>query len=154
MKTSIKFLAIFFITASAFSQTSTEAEEQKIMDLIKNSFQEILSENKKEKLLQYYTDDFLLLEDGEVWDLEKIKNMMEMAANMDRLPERINSFNFIELKIFEKMAWVAYHNKAIFELEGNVVGEMNWMESAVAILTKDGWKLQMLHSTLIENEKE
>lgn len=50
MKTTIKFFAIFFITASAFCQTSAETEEQKIMDLITNSFQEILSENKKEKL--------------------------------------------------------------------------------------------------------
>lgn len=154
MKTLIKFLVIFFITPSAFSQSSTEAEEQKIMDLIKNSFQEILSENKKEKLLQYYTVDFLLLEDGEVWDLEKMRNMMDIVAGMESLPERINSFDFIELKISGDMAWIAYHNTAIFKLDGNVMGEMKWMESAVAIQTEKGWKLQMLHSTLIEDEKK
>lgn len=154
MKITIKFLTIFFITASAYSQPSTEAEEQKIMNLITNSFQEILSENKKEKLQQYYTEDFLLLENGEVWDLEKIRNMMDKAAGMERLPERVNSFNFIELKISGNMAWIAYHNNAVFKVDGNEVGEMNWMESAVAIQTEEGWKLQMLHSTLIENEKE
>ncbi len=154
MITTIKFFAIFFITASAFCQSSAETEEQKIMDLITNSFQEILSENKKEKLQQYYTEGFLLLENGEVWDLEKIRNMMDMAAGMDQLPERVNTFNFIELKISGNMAWIAYHNNAGFKVEGNIVGEMNWMESAVATQTEEGWKLQMLHSTVIKNEKE
>lgn len=154
MKTPIISFTIFFITASGFCQSSAETEEQEIMDLINNSFQEILSENKKEKLQQYYTDGFLLLENGEVWDLEKIRNMMDMAAGMDKLPERINTFNFIELKISGNMAWIAYHNNAVFKVDGNVVGEMNWMESAVAVKTEDGWKLQMLHSTVINDEKE
>lgn len=154
MKSSTSFFIVLFITASAFCQSPAQMEEQKIMDLVTNSFQEILSENKKEELQQYYSEDFLLLEDGEVWDLDKIREMMDMAAEMEKLPERINSFNFIELKIAGRMAWVAYHNKAVFKVDGNIVGEMNWMESAVAIETEEGWKLQMLHSTVIDNEQE
>lgn len=154
VKATIKFLILFSITAPAFSQSSLETEEKIIMDLITNSFQELLSENKKEKLQEYYTDGFLLLENGEVWDLEKIRNMMDMAAGMEKLPERINTFNFIDLKISGDMAWIAYHNNAVFKIDGNIVGEMNWMESAVAVQTKEGWKLQLLHSTVVKNEKE
>ncbi len=154
MKTTIKFLALFLITASAFCQSSEEADKQLIMNLIEDSFQEILSENKKEKLYQYYTNDFLLLEDGEVWDLDIIKGYMDKAAEMDPMPQRINSFKYIEIKISGDMAWTAYHNKAVFKMGDKVVGEINWLESASAIRSADGWKLQLLHSTVIKNEQE
>lgn len=152
MKTTFKFLALFFITAITFAQTSAETDEQEIRDLIKDSFQEIFSENTKEKLPHYYTEDFLLLEDGEVWDMEIIKEYMDKAAEMDPMPERINAFDFIEVKISGDMAWTAYHNTAVFKMDDNVVGEMNWLESASAIRTPEGWKLQLLHSTVIDKK--
>jgi hypothetical protein len=33
-----------------------------------------------------------------------------------------------------------------------VVREINWLESASAILTDEGWKLQLLHSTIANKE--
>lgn len=154
MKTTFKFLALFFITTITLAQTSIQSDEQKIRELIKDSFQEILSDNKKEKLPEFFTEDFLLLEDGEVWDLEIIKGYMDKAAEMDPMPERINSFDFIEIKISGDMAWTAYHNTAVFKMGEKVVGEMNWLESASAIRTEEGWRLQLLHSTVIETEQE
>lgn len=129
-------------------------DEQQVKDLIIDSFQEILSENKQEKIPQYYTDDFILLEDGEVWDLNIIRDVMDKMAEMDRVPERINSFEFLEVKIAGDMAWTAYHNKAVFKIEGQEVGEMNWLESATAIRTQDGWRLEMLHSTVVRMEEK
>lgn len=130
------------------------ADEQQVKDLIIDSFQEILSENKQDKIPQYYTDDFILLEDGEVWDLKIIRDVMDKMAGMDKVPERINSFEFLEVKISGDMAWTAYHNKAVFKIEGQEVGEMNWLESATAIRTRDGWRLQMLHSTVVRMEEK
>lgn len=153
MKTTITLLALYFISAFSFCQTSSEADEQMIMDLIKDSFQDILSENKTEKLPQYYTRDFLLLEDGEVWDMKRIRKMMDVAGAMDQLPERINSFEFIEMKIAGDMAWVAYYNTAVLKMQEKVVGEMNWLESAAAVRTEEGWRLELLHSTVIKKEQ-
>lgn len=124
-----------FLTVSALAQTSAGTGEQMIKNLIKNSFQEILSKNKKEKLSKFYTEDFLLLEDREIWDIEIIRGYMDKAAAMDQKPERINSFEFQEVKISGDRAWTAYFNKAIFKVEDKVVGEMNWLESATAIPT-------------------
>ncbi len=144
-------LLLLLISASLKAQDSATSEE-KIRNLIIESFDEILSKNQKEKLSQYYTDDFLLLEDGEVWNVEIIKGYMDKAAEMDQLPERINSFDFIEVKVEGNTAWTAYHNKAVFKVNGQVVGEMNWLESATAIVTDEGWKLQMLHSTVVKEK--
>lgn len=152
MKRTFQLLLVFFLSASAVGQTANKSNETQIKDLIIDSFQDIFSDLEPETLTNYYTEDFLLLENGEVWDNEIIANYMKQAKMRESRPERINSFVFIEIKIEGKMAWVAYHNKATFKAGDKVVGEMNWLESATAILTEEGWKLQMLHSTVVEQE--
>jgi|GEM_PF-4121035 len=43
--------------------------------------------------------------------------------------------------------WVAYHNYATFSIDDNITRKAHWLESATAILTETGWKLEMMHST-------
>jgi hypothetical protein len=50
------------------------------------------------------------------------------------------------------MAWAAYQNYANFSIDNKIVRKAHWLESATAILTEDGWKLEMLRSTRINNE--
>lgn len=154
MKVKLLFIVLLISIAPAVAQNSAETDEQQIKDLIVNSFQDIFSENKREMLEEYYTPDFLLLERGEVWNLEIIKGYMDRAAEMDKIPKRINSFEFLEVKISGDMAWTAYKNKAVFKVGDEVMGEVNWLESATAIRTEDGWRLQMLHSTEVKSEDE
>src|SRR5690606_13866505 len=111
------YLSIGYLSIGAVAQTSTGKDEELLKQLIIDSFQDILSDNKKEKLGEYYTEDFVLLENGEVWYLEIIKGYMDQAAGMDNLPNRINSFSFIDIKIYGDAAWLAYHNTARFEME-------------------------------------
>lgn len=80
--------------------------------------------------------------------MEKMRSYVKQASTQKNEVERINSFNFLEIKIEGKMAWVAYRNKAEFKSGNKVIRELNWLESATAIKTKNGWKLQLLHSTL------
>lgn len=152
MKKLLPLLLLLLISTSAVAQTSKEADKTLIKELIINSFQDIFSNLDPESLGKYYTADFLLLENGEVWDNEMITDYMNRLKKRESRLERINSFDFIEIKIRDGMAWVAYHNTATFEKEGEIVGEMNWLESATAVKTKNGWRLQMLHSPVVEEE--
>ena len=135
---------------TAMSQNSELKKEDQIKELISNSFQKIFSDLDPEALDTYCTQDFLLLETGEVWDMERMRNYLDRASEQESKVIRFNSFDFIEIKIEGKMAWVAYHNKAEFKSGEEVVRELNWLESATAILTEEGWKLQLLHSTIAE----
>ena len=136
------FISIIFLSIQLNAQPS---DEQQLKNLIQNSFDDIFSEMNVESISDYFTDDFLLLEQGEVWDLEKLKSMLnpEALGGMKRL----NEFEFIQITIDGKRAWIAYHNKAIFEKDEQIAGEVNWLESATAIKTTEGWRLDMLHST-------
>ncbi|UJH92795.1 nuclear transport factor 2 family protein [Antarcticibacterium sp. 1MA-6-2] len=153
MKTTLQLFFLMLLSVPVVAQNSVEDEEQQIKDLITNYFNDIFSKNEQDKLSDYQTEDYLLLENGEVWDTEIIKGYMEKAAARERSPERINTFKFIEVKVSGDLAWAAYHNNAVFKRDGEKLGEMNWLESATAIRTKDGWKLQMLHSTIVKKEE-
>lgn len=144
-------LMICFTTIS-FGQTSIETDKLQIKKLIIDSFDEIWSELNSKNIDKYYTKDFLLLENGEVWNNDSISNYLDKAILKKPIPKRVNTIEFIEVKVLEEMAWVAYKNQAIFTFENKTIREAHWLESATAILTKNGWKLEMLHSTRTKNE--
>lgn len=147
MKTTFP-LAIIFMTTVAVGQTSVKTDEDQIKELIEKTFQEIFSDLEPQALDSCLTADFLLLETGEVWDMEKMRDYVKRSGERRPTVKRLNYFDFIEIKIEGKMAWVAYYNNAKFKQGEEIVREMNWIESATAIHTEEGWKLQMLHSTV------
>lgn len=139
-------------TTISFGQSTTEAEKSKIKELITKSFDDIWSGLNSKKIDNYYTKDFLLIENGEVWNNDSITNYLDNAILKKPIPKRENSFEFIEVKISKRMAWIAYKNYATFSVEDKIIGKAYWLESATAILTEKGWKLEMLHSTGVENK--
>lgn len=139
---------IFLMTAIVMGQHSGKTGKEQIKDLIEDTFQEVFSDLNPQALDKYCTEDFLLLETGEVWDMQKMRKYVRKSGEQRSAVKRINSFDFIKINIEGNMAWVAYYNKAEFKAGDTVVKEMNWVESATAVLTEDGWKLELLHSTL------
>ncbi len=146
------FPLIFQITALA--QNSTKPNEaQEIQDLIQNSFDSLFSGYRVELLDRFYTPDFLLLEQGEVWEMDFIKTYLGDRSKNPNPVTRTNRFEFIKTEVFGDRAWVAYHNWATFTKEGAAPHEVYWLESASAIRTSEGWRLELLHSTRVESKK-
>ncbi|MEJ7674938.1 MAG: hypothetical protein WKF59_20125 [Chitinophagaceae bacterium] len=139
-------------TTLSFGQGSIQTEKSRIKESIVKSFDEIWSELNSKKINKYYTKDFLLLENGEVWNNDSISNYLDKAVLKKPIPIRVNSIDIIEIKVLKKTGWIAYRNNATFSIENKIVRKAHWLESATVILTENGWKLQMLHSTVIKNE--
>ena len=142
---------IFFTTIS-FGQVSNENDKKIIKNLVIESFDEIWSKLDSKNIDKYYTKDFLLLENGEVWNNDSIAKYLDNALLRKPNPNRINTIEIIEIKVANRMAWVAYQNYATFTIDNKIIRKAHWIESATAILTESGWKLEMLHSTRIKNE--
>ncbi|MFC3414647.1 DUF4440 domain-containing protein [Algoriphagus hitonicola] len=153
MKASILLsLAILgFMSHPTFSQT--HPEEKLIQNLIQDSFDDLFSGFKSEKILDYYTEDFLLLEQGEVWDNKMILAYFDRTKQNPSPSIRTNRFDFIETKVTGNTAWIAYHNYATFSQNGEETQQLYWLESATAIKTKKGWRLDMLHSTRVRTQE-
>jgi ketosteroid isomerase-like protein len=151
----MKHLLIFILLLQShlLSAQQTPSDEVQIQNLIQNSFDGIFSDFDAERLGEFYTEDFLLLEQGEVWDMEMVRGYLTRAKSNPNPPKRTNWFEYIETKIFGDRAWVAYHNFATISRNGEVIQELYWLESATAIRTSGGWRLDMLHSTRAEGKK-
>jgi len=143
---------MMFFTTISFGQVSNETDKTRIKNLIIESFDEIWSKLDAKNIDKYYAKDFLLLENGEVWNNDSIKNYLDNAMLRKPNLKRMNTIEVIEIKIANKMAWIAYQNYATFSSDNKIIRKAHWLESATAILTENGWKLEMLHSTRIVKE--
>ena len=152
MKKGISIIVMVFFTTLSFGQVSTETDKNRIKNLVIESFDDIWSKLNSKNIEKYYTKDFLLLENGEVWTNDSIAKYLDKALLEKPNPTRINTIEIIEIKVVNKTAWVAYHNYATFSVDNKIVFKAHWLESATAILTDKGWKLEMLHSTPIKKE--
>ncbi len=139
-------LMIFCVTIS-FGQNTIETDKSHIKNLIIESFDGIWSELNSKNIDKYYTKDFLLLENGVVWNNDSISNYLDKAVLKNPNSNRVNTIEFIEVKVSKGIAWVAYKNQATFSLDNEIIRNIHWLESATAILTENGWRLEMLHST-------
>lgn len=152
MKKLYTIILMMCFTTISFGQSAIETDKSRIKELIIKSFDEIWSELNSKNIDKYYTKDFLLLENGEVWNNDSIANYLDNAILRKPKPIRMNTIEIIEIRVANGMAWVAYQNNATFSTDNKIIRKANWLESATAILTENGWKLEMLHSTRIKNE--
>lgn len=143
---------MMFFKTILFSQVSNETDKTLIKNLVIESFDEIWAKLSSKNIDKYYTKDFLLLENGEVWNNDTIASYLNKAILRTPNPKRMNTIEIIDIKVTNKTAWVAYQNYATFTIDNKIIRKAHWLESATAILTENGWKLDMLHSTRIKNE--
>jgi hypothetical protein len=152
MKRLNSIISMIFFTTLSFGQISKETNKTLIKNLVIESFDEIWSKLNSKNMDKYYTKDFLLLENGEVWNNDTIAKYLDNAILRKPNPKRVNTIEVIEIKVANKIAWIAYQNYATFTIDNKITRKAHWLESATAILTENGWKLEMLHSTRIKSE--
>ncbi len=101
----------------------------------------------------YHTNDFTLLNDGEeVWSnfdvviyLNRVKNLQSKTM------EKVNSFEFLEHKIYNEFAWVTFYNTRLSNDATSTVSKTIWLESAFLVKQNKQWKFRLLHSTRVRN---
>lgn len=73
-----------------------------------------------------------------LWNNDSIRNYQAKELKTNGNTKRENKFDFIKVEKTGNEIWVAYHNYATWTADDKVVGKAHWLESAVAIKTKDG----------------
>lgn len=125
----------------------TPAEIQIAKNLIQGAFDDLWAGVDSTKILDYHTADFIILEQGKIWDNDRIKVFMrEQLAEQDR-PVRVNIMDYISIEKHGQAINIAYYNHADFYRSDTIATTANWLESALAIPTENGWRLKMMHST-------
>ena len=55
--------------------------------------------------------------------------------------------DYISIDKYGESIQLAYNNRAEFYRNDSLLFEGGWLESALAVKTKNGWRLKMMHST-------
>jgi Domain of unknown function (DUF4440) len=139
--------AALLIPAISFSQIT---EQAKVNNTIVAMFKG-LADLSIEQIRNSSTDDLIILEHGEVWNMDTIVVKLNEIKALN--PVRVNSFDFIKTEVRDQTAWVAYHNKAIITVNGQKV-DYHWLESAVLVKQGNDWKVKMLQSTRLLPKKD
>ena len=127
----------------------TQEEETIAKELIQGSFDKIWGGVDSTEIANYHTDDFIILEHGEVWDNDRIKEYIRGQLQRENRPLRINNMEYISIEKYGASIQLAYHNYAEFVRADTLVGKGQWLESALAVKTDEGWRLKMMHSTRV-----
>jgi hypothetical protein len=148
MKKLLVAIAFLLISNTITSQSVATKEIETIKQLVQDAFDDVWSKYDSSKLKTHHTNDFMLLENGHVWNNDTIANYQ--AKGLKRpARKRINSFDFIKFEQYGTSIWAAYHNYATFTGKDGKTTKAQWLESIVAIKTETGWKLKMMHSTWV-----
>jgi len=135
---------------------SARSESQEDIDsvkhLIEGSFQEIWSDLDTARIRAYHTDDFILLEQGLVWNNDSIARYLlgEQKRMEEGQYQRLNRFDYVRSVQSQNTIWVAYRNYGTWVKGSDTLGTAQWLESAIATRENNQWKLQQLHSTRME----
>jgi len=163
MKNISKINIIFIATVLIYSCTQPEpkvtkgittAETQIAKDLIQGAFDDLWGGVDSTKISKYHTEDFYILEQGSVWDNDRIKEFMRDQLSNPNRDRRVNKMDYLTIEKFGESINIAYNNKAYFYQGDSLTGEAQWLESALAIPTDDGWKLRCMHSTYVPQRKK
>ena len=138
----MKKIALFVLLSTQFSfaQTSEKAEVQQVI----TRFFDALSVTNIPQMKAEVSDDFMLLENGEIWTIDTHANKISRPKPEGYL--RQNSFDFLSTKIDKNRAYVYYKNKAeISSKTRNAT--IKWLESAILRKEKGRWRMEFMHST-------
>ena len=122
-----------------FAQNEKDSIETSII-----RFFDGLSEFNNDKLRNYSAPDFLLLENGEVWNLDTLINKLGEHKHLNI--KRTNKFQFIRTEQSGNTAWVSYYNTAEMKFKDKQQ-TVKWLESAVLTKDRGRWIIKQLHST-------
>ncbi|NBW02634.1 MAG: nuclear transport factor 2 family protein, partial [Cytophagia bacterium] len=133
-------LIFLLFTQFSFAQTPEKGEVQQVITRFFNA----LSLTNIPQMKAEVSDDFILLENGEIWTIDTLANKISRPKPEGYL--RQNSFDFIETKIEKNRAYVYYKNKA--EISSKTKNAtIKWLESAILRKEKGRWRMEFMHST-------
>ncbi len=138
----------FWLGGVLFLSGIAVAEDHPAFQTVKELFA-AMSKHDGKAMQQTSTEDFELLEHGEVWTMQKLVDAVQPKGDPY---ERKNFFKQIRARQEGNVAWLSYWNKAEIR-RNNGSRTVVWLESAVIIRDGDRWKVQLLHSTRVDSDK-
>ena len=134
-------LAIMSLTAGKSKQSNDDPEKLKT---VLNSFFNSIGTHDLEKLRSTVTNDFILYEDGKLWNIDSA--YMNIKRN---LPFSV-TYKMDNMKFFvdSESGDVTYTNHGDFVFNNSEKLSLDWLESATFRKINGAWKINLLQATV------
>jgi len=147
MKTISLLIIVISLSRLVLAQQPLTKDQQDVQKTIIDFF-ETLSNRDSLNLKNYCTADILLIEYGQIWNLDTLIRKA-IRTNTATDFKRVNTLDFITSSVENKTAWTTYNLHSEIMREGKKISR-HWLETVVAVKVKNRWKIRVLHSTLIK----
>ncbi|HLA12781.1 MAG TPA: nuclear transport factor 2 family protein [Pyrinomonadaceae bacterium] len=117
-----------------------------IKQAVKRVYSVFYVDQDKKKYRSLLTDDYLLLENGEILNIEGDIGLM---PSPDSGYKRTDAFDFHSVKVQGNFAYAIYFLKSKITDNKNGARNREWLESAILRRSEKGWLMALLHSTRI-----
>jgi ketosteroid isomerase-like protein len=144
----LKFTSLFsgFILCIGNIVSAQQNDSTLIVQLLKDDYA-TLGTRDTSAHLRNVTNDFFLIEGGQIWDIETELDSLYRRVSK-RTIIRSNYFTIKTVKVSGDMAYAIWNLRTEFKENGKLVREKVWNESGVFRRQKSAWKIAFLHSSL------
>ncbi len=140
---------LFIVLLVAFGCAKKPSNDLlKIKQLIIRDY-ETLSNVNVEGHKSNVTNDYILIEDGNIWYLEDEIKYLFKPTNI----KRKNKFDFLNIDINSKRGIAIYKLTSTFDDNGQI-STKEWSESVVCKKINEDWKISLIHSSPINYERD
>ncbi|HET9052708.1 MAG TPA: cupin domain-containing protein, partial [Cyclobacteriaceae bacterium] len=141
--TPLKYLVI-----KKYEPVTAATDEQEAQQTIKKMF-DALSARDSVSLRNHCTAGAMFYEYGKAWTADSLIHKA-ITQNTDAAFKRTNKFDFIRTTVNKDVAWITYNlHSAITSGDKNFT--VQWLETAVLVKHAGKWKINVLHSTRIND---
>lgn len=94
------------------------------------------------------TYDYKLVEDGEVWNMDR--ELLHIASMANSKQTRTNAFIFKSVTIYSTTSYAIYHLHSVITLPDGSIKKYHWLETAILRKVANQWKIALIHSTQLK----
>ena len=141
------FIFFLFLTTNAFSQKTNDSSA--IVRLLVDDYKTMGNWDIKSHI-ENCTDNYLLVENGEIWDIKKESEYY--IKNATRVIDRKDYFDIKYVRVYGTYAYAVYNLRSDIVENGNLKVK-TWLESAIFRKIKGKWKIELINSTPVDLKK-
>jgi hypothetical protein len=144
MKT-IRRLTIFLaFTIIASCSQKRKAEDPDGLKKVLTAYFDGIKNKDVNKMNSVTTSDFILLEDGKVWNNDSLINLINSFNSF----QGTWTFDYMRINVDELSGDIVYLNHGDFIFNDTTKSKFDWVESATFRKIDGEWKMNLLHSTV------
>lgn len=134
---------VLLLSLNLFAQVKTDSTA--IIQLLKADYGTMMAHDLN-KHIENCTNDYLLIEHGEIWNMEKEAEWYKKDAS--KVYDRKDYFDVKLMSVSGNTAYAVYCLRSDIT-ENGVLNTKYWNESAVFRKLNGQWKIALIHSTPI-----